>query len=175
MAREFLDQIRHELHRVRELILEQHPHPLHIGESVEAIGAAARQEERGRTAAIGVRQRDEHEAATRPDVQRVWLHRMVSAGCRWDRQLLVVVVEAVLPHGDEACALETGANGRSGAIGGKGGRKRYGALRTRGLVAIAQRVRGRQGCQAVVPESQPHPRVAGRFFYQHPVELAAAD
>jgi len=43
------------------------------GERGEADCAAARQEQRRGKAAVGVGQRDQHEAAARPDVQRVAL------------------------------------------------------------------------------------------------------
>ena len=52
-----------------------------------------RQEQRRRERPVGVRQRDQHEAAARPDVQRVRARARSRRRRRRERQLLVAVVE----------------------------------------------------------------------------------
>ena len=47
-----------------------------LAERSEALFALVRQEQRDSEAAVEVRQRDQHEAAARPDVQRVLLDGM---------------------------------------------------------------------------------------------------
>ncbi len=69
----------------------------------EAHRARARQEQRRREAAIGVGQRDQHEAAARPDVQRLALERVRRRRrARRDDQFLVVVIEPVLADAHRA-------------------------------------------------------------------------
>ncbi len=51
--------------------LEQRPRGAGVGQGVEARRAVQRQEQRDREGVLGVRQRDAHVAAARPDVQRV--------------------------------------------------------------------------------------------------------
>ena len=71
------------------------PRPRCCRERQSSAVPRARQEQRRGEAAVGVRQRDQHEAAARPDVQRVALERR-AAGERGYRELLVVVVEPLL-------------------------------------------------------------------------------
>ena len=84
---------RHQRQRVGEVAREERAHRRGVAQRREAGRARARQEQRDGEGAVGVRQRDQHEAAARPDVQRVRLEREAAVRARRDRQFLVAVVE----------------------------------------------------------------------------------
>ena len=53
----------------------------HWCSAAKLAGAMAREEQGGGEAAVGVGQRDQHEAAARPDVQRVALEGVPAVAC----------------------------------------------------------------------------------------------
>ena len=98
----------------REFARKEVTHGLTRAQRLEAAGAATlRQEQRGRKAAIGIRQCDQHEAAAGPDVQCV----AIKTGAPWNLEFLVVVVEKVLVRSQQAGASEAAADGRARAVG----------------------------------------------------------
>ena len=77
---ELLLEIGEERNRVREAPLEEPPDILFRLERFEALLSGVRQKQRRREAAVGVRQRDQHVLAPRPDVERVLFHPERAAG-----------------------------------------------------------------------------------------------
>ena len=70
----FAGESRHQRHDVGEMLREERIDRLAAVECGEAFRAAFQgEEQRDGEAAVDVRQRDQHEAAARPDVQRVAL------------------------------------------------------------------------------------------------------
>jgi hypothetical protein len=106
-------------------------------------------------------------------VQRVSLEG--AGGGRRDGELLVVVIEPVLAHRDEAGGGEAGAYRRAGAVGGNGGRQRQLALGTAAEVAHPQPVASRVGAEDLLVEVQRHARMAQRLLDQQAVEIRTPD
>ena len=77
-----------------------------------------RKEQRGGERAIGIRQRDQHEPAARPDVQRMRIERELAVA-RPERELLVAVIEQLLVGGDGAVRGECTPHFGSRAVGCK--------------------------------------------------------
>src|SRR6185437_882788 len=127
-----------------------------------------------RKASVGVRERDEHEAAARPDVQGVWIQRRPALH-GGDGQLLVVVIEELLVHGDVRAEREARAHGRSCAVGRDCRNQRdlvFGLLdSTTKTQDVARRVRS----QAALPEAQGHRGRSSSGLDEQPVERAPAD
>ena len=96
MGGELRRQIGEQRQRIGELAREELLHRLRRGECGEAHSPCAREKQRRREAAIGVWQRNQHEATPRPDVQRVPLE--CTGRPRGYGELLVVVVEPLLAH-----------------------------------------------------------------------------
>src|ERR1700691_707915 len=71
MRTELLGQVRNEPGRVRELASEEILRRCSVLKPLETGLAVSGQKQGRREAAIGIRERDQHEATARPDVQRV--------------------------------------------------------------------------------------------------------
>ena len=150
---ELRQQIRNERHRIRKLAREEIAAPHPASAAPRSCARRLRQEQRRGEAAIGVRQRDEHEAAARPHVQRVHIERGTPVHRR-QREFLVVVVEQLLARVDEAVGREARAHDGARAIGGDGGRQRHVVVivrfssRKRSMLSLRDPRRGRSGRNA---------------------------
>ena len=76
VGQKFRSQIRHQGVRVWKVAAEERIDAGRIGQCRETVGAGQRQKQGHREAAIEIRQRDQHEAAARPDVQCVLVNLM---------------------------------------------------------------------------------------------------
>ena len=136
----------------------------------EAVRAAQRQEQRHRKAAVQVRQCDQHEAAARPDVQRMLLNLVRAGGRGGQRQLLVTVLEHVLGDAHAELPGHRAPHDRSCAVG-RDQRRHAQTLRVashlvqhRELVAVeVDRTRGVQKLRAYAVH-------ALRVIEQHAIE-----
>src|SRR5262245_55752827 len=108
MGNELAEQIGDQRHRVWELSREELLYLLTRLQRREAVRPFAREEERRCEAAIRVRQRDQHEPAARPHMQRVYFERWRAVHGR-QRELLVIVIEELLSHLNESVSRKTGA------------------------------------------------------------------
>ena len=89
-------EVREVLEAIGKLPLEEVARRSYLRDFVEAVGARVRRKERTREAAVGVGQRDHHEGAPGPDVQRRRVEPVRAVGCGRDVQLFVAVVEVGL-------------------------------------------------------------------------------
>ena len=165
---EFRDQVRHVRHGVGELPGEELPCRRGARERGEAL---ARKEQRRREARVGIGQGDQHEAAARPDVQRVALERRDAAG-GGHGELLVVVVEPLLAHLGELLRGERGAQRRARPVGTDRDPERH-LVHRAVRIAQAQALLREAGTDALLIEMHTHVRVCERGRDQHAVEIGA--
>ena len=171
VGRELRGEIRQQRQGIGELAGEELLHRLWRGERREAQRPLAREEQRRREAAVGIRQRDQHEAPPRPDVQRVPLEGATRR--RRDRELLVVVVEPVLTHPHEVRRAKAGADRGARPVGRDRGRERQLIVTAADSVAQAQAPLAGVGAQTLLVEVHADVAVPRRRFDQHAVELGS--
>ena len=110
-------QVRNERQHIGEMRREEPAHLVVAVELVEAWRgvAVARQKQCCREAAVGIGQRNQHEAAAWPDVQAIHgKHRLACA--HWNDQFLVVVRQARFGDGEPAKLRQGVAQRRAGAV-----------------------------------------------------------
>ncbi len=125
MLEEFAGEARHQRHDVGEMLREERIDGLAAVERGEAFCATSQgEEQRDGEAAVDVRQRDQHEAAARPDVQRVALDAVRAVRPGWQREFLVAVLEHVLDDAHAELAGHRPAHDRARAVRGDQRRER---------------------------------------------------
>ncbi len=118
---EFRQAIRHQDARVREVRRHELIDRRGRAEVRETHGAAHGKKQRRGEAAVHVRQRDQHITAARPDVQRLSIQALAAARPRWNRQLLVAVLEVALARLDQPAFGHAPAHHRASSVGGHQG------------------------------------------------------
>ena len=97
---EFIHEMRHELGCICEVLIEECLDTAGDKYRFEALGSVQGQEQRNREAAVNIRQRDEHESATWPDVQGVLLEPMAPVVIGWESQFLVAMWQNIFAAGN---------------------------------------------------------------------------
>jgi len=172
MGRKLRRQIRQQWQHIGEFAAEELVQGSDAVERCEALRTAARQEQRRGETAVAVRQRDQHEAAARPDVQRVALEPALGQRCA-HRELLVVVVEPLIAGHKQARGAEACAHRRPGTVGGDGGRKLALVVRARERIAQLQAVLAQVRAAALLAEAHADAAVTGGLLDEHAIEVGA--
>jgi hypothetical protein len=135
MLEEFAGEPRHQRHDVGEVPGEECIDGPAAVERSKAFGAAFQgKEQRDGEAAVDVRQRDQHEAAARPDVQRIALDAVRAVRSGWQREFLVAVLEHVFDHAHAKLAGHRAPHDGTGAVCGDQWRERLRVRITRDFV-----------------------------------------
>ena len=176
MVAELCGQIRDQRGGRGEFAVEELLHRGITVQRVESGIAGVRQKQRGGEAAVRIRQGNQHEAVSRPDMQRIG-PQGVLAVARRNVQFLVVVLQRLFVDGDMAGAGETAAQRRAGAIGGDGDRivQRRGAPRCGYRAGSVCRAPGPLRCRwsrsaAAPAAAAPRPRSGLRLSAARPTE-----